>query len=101
MYMWLVLGVGAIITAVLGLIRSFQNKDSKFLGFVSISLTALTVCSFYSDGATRVLNEDWSGLMDIMPTMSKALWVCVIISILVNFFSMFFVRKSDRDKLQK
>ena len=42
--------------------------------FGAISFTALTVCSFYSDGAMRVLNEDWGGLMDIMPTMSKALW---------------------------
>ena len=49
----------------------------------------LILCSFYSDGAMRVLNEDWGGLMDIMPTMSKALWVCVGISILLNSVSLF------------
>ena len=58
--------------------------------FCSISiLPKTTVCSFYSDGAMRVLNEDWGGLMDIMPTMSKALWVCVGISILLNSVSLF------------
>lgn len=50
--------------------------------------TALTMCSFYSDGAMRVVKEDWAGLMDIMPTMSKALWVCVILSIIINSISL-------------
>ena len=67
----------------------FQNKNEKWFRFAALSFTALTVCSFYSDEAMRVLNEDWGGLMDIMPTMSKALWVCVRISILLNSVSLF------------
>lgn len=67
----------------------FKNKNEKWFRFGAISFTALTVCFFYSDGAMRVLNEDWGGLMDIMPTMSKALWVCVGISILLNSVSLF------------
>ena len=48
-----------------------------FFGISAIIFTGSNlICSFYSDGAMRVLNEDWGGLMDIMPTMSKALWVC-------------------------
>lgn len=61
-----------------------KQKSSKWFGFISLSLTALTVCAFYSDAAMRVINEDWGGLMDILPSMSKALWICVIISILAN-----------------
>ena len=87
--MWLVIGVGAIIFATLNLVRSFQNKRSKWFGFASLSLTALTVCSFYSDAAIRVANEDWGGLMDILPTISIALWVCVIISIMINSVPIF------------
>ncbi len=82
--MWLILGVGAILAAVLNLVRAFAGKDARWAGFVSLSLTALTVCAFYGDGARRVLGADWGGLMDIMPTVSKALWVCVAVSILVN-----------------
>ena len=82
--MWLVMGAGAIIFAILNLVWLFKQKSSKWFGFISLSLTALTVCAFYSDAAMRVINEDWGGLMDILPSMSKALWICVIISILAN-----------------
>ena len=82
--MWLVMGFGAIIFAILNLVWTSKQKNSKWFGFISLSLTALTACSFYSDAAMRVANEDWGGLMDVLPSMSKALWVCVIISILVN-----------------
>ena len=82
--MWLAMGVGAIIFAILNLVWLFKQKSSKWFGFISLSLTALTACSFYSDAAVQVANEDWGALMDILPSMSKALWICVIISILVN-----------------
>ena len=82
--MWLFLGISAMIFTGFNLIYSFKNKNEKWFRFAAISFTALTVCSFYSDGAMRVLNEDWGGLMDIMSTMSRALWVCVGISILLR-----------------
>ncbi len=87
--MWLILGILAIIFTLLNLIWSFQNENAKWFRFAGISFTALTMCSFYSDGAMRVVKEDWAGLMDIMPTMSKALWVCVILSIIINSISLF------------
>jgi hypothetical protein len=87
--MWLVLGSAAIITAVLNLIFWKQGKETGCYRFASISLTALTMCAFYSDSARRVSVEDWAGLMDITPAMSKALWVCVIASILINGITLF------------
>lgn len=87
--MWLIFGVGAIIFALLNVITVFKIKSSKYYRFCSLSLTALTVCAFYSDGARRVIQEDWAGLMDTMPTMNKALWVLVILSIVINSVSLF------------
>ena len=86
--MWLGMGCGAIIFAILNLVWTSKQKNSKWFGFISVSLTALTACSFYSDAAMQVANEDWGGLMDVLPSMSKALWVCVIISILVNSITL-------------
>lgn len=86
--MWLVLGIISTICAIWNVVWAFKNKNAKWLRFLSISFTALTVCSFYADGAVRVVREDWGGLMDIMPTMSKALWVCVILSIVINSISL-------------
>ena len=60
--MWLFLGISAIIFTGFNLICSFKSKNEKCFRFGAISFTALTVCSFYSDGAMRVLNEDWGRL---------------------------------------
>lgn len=86
--MWLVMGAGAIIFAILNLAWAAKQKKSNWFGFISLSLTALTACSFYSDAAVRVADEDWGALMDILPSMSKTLWVCVILSILVNSITL-------------
>ena len=56
--MWLFFGISAIIFTGFNLICSFKRKNEKWFRFGAISFTALTVCSFYSDGAMRVLNED-------------------------------------------
>lgn len=87
--MWLILGIVSIIFALLNVISAFKNKSSKWYRFCSLSLTALTVCAFYSEAASRVIKEDWAGLMDTMPTMNKALWVLVILSIAINSVSLF------------
>lgn len=87
--MWLVLGAGAIIFAALNVVWSFRNKEPKWFRFLSLALTALTICAFHSDGAGRVIREDWSGLADVMPTTSTTLWACVMVSILINSVSLF------------
>lgn len=91
--MWLILGIGAIIFAFLNLIYGLTERQHKWFGFISMSLTALTVCAFYSDGAGRVIRQDFAGLMDVMPTMSRMLWICVVISIVINGFPLFINRK--------
>jgi len=87
--MWMVLGISAIVFTILNLVWTFNNKNAKWLRFAGLALTALTLCAFYADGAGRVVAEDRGGLMDIMPTMNKALWVCTVISILLNSVSLF------------
>lgn len=87
--MWLILGAAAIITAALNLICMTARKETKWFRFISLSLTALTVCAFYSSDAKFVMNQDWGALMDIVPTMSKALWVCTGLSIIINGISLF------------
>ncbi len=87
--MWMLLGLGAIIFAVLNVAWVSRSKNAKWFRFISLSLTALTLCAFYSAEADRVVNQDWAGLMDVMPAMSTALWVCTIASILINSISLF------------
>ncbi len=91
--MWQFFGIGAICFAALNLAFHVQGKEPKWFRFASLSFTALTVCAFYSEAVARVLREDWAGLADVMPTLSRCLWVCVGLSVLVNGVSLFDARK--------
>lgn len=90
--MWSFFGVGAIIAATAAYI--LNGKASRLAQFISLSLTALTVCAFYEDTARRVISEDWGGIMDIVPTVSGYLWACVIASIIING-ALFFIKKEE------
>ena len=86
--MWFIFGVGAIITAGLNITWMAKGKDAKWFRFTSLSLTALTLCAFYSQDAVWVLHEDWGALEDVVPAMSRGLWVLTLISIAVNSISL-------------
>jgi len=86
--MWLILGLSAIITAALNVVLTLCNNDAKWFRYLSISLTALTMCAEYSTIAKWVLHEDWNALMDVVPTISKWLWILVFASITINSISL-------------
>lgn len=92
--MWLFLGIAAIITAVLNIIWTLNSLDAKWFRFISLSLTALTLCAFYTQVYQWILIKDWSALYDVVPTMSKALWIITILSIIINSISLF--KKNNR-----
>lgn len=85
--MWLIFGIGAIVFALLKCRE--LGKKRELYRWASLSFTALTLCAFYSDGAARVIREDWGGLMDTMPTLSRVLWICALASIFLNGFDLF------------
>ena len=87
--MWFVFGSGAIIAAGLNIIWTVKGKDAKWFRFISLSLTALTLCAFHSLDAVWVLHGDWSALEDVVPSMSRGLWVLTLISIALNSISLF------------
>lgn len=86
--MWIFLGVAAIITAVLNIITWSNGKEAKYFRFISLSLTAMTVCAFYSAEAKRVELQQWGALMDYMPSVATYLWYCVVASIVINAVSL-------------
>jgi len=92
--MWLFFGITAIITAILNIIWTLRHREAKWFRFISLSFTALTMCSFYSLAYQWALTEAADQLLDVMPTLSKLLWFLTIASITINGISMFI--KSDR-----
>ena len=87
--MWLVFGIGAMLSALLNIIWTVKCKDARWFRFASLSLTALTLCGFYNQVRQWVLVGDWSALMDVVPFTATALWFLTIASILINGVSLF------------
>ena len=90
----MIFGILAIILAILNVIFALKKKNAIWFRYLSLSLTALTVCAFYREDAQMVIKSNWTGLMDITPALSTALWVCTIGSILVISISLFLWEKN-------
>ena len=87
--MWLLFGIAAIIAAILNLGWTLQHREAKWFRFVSISCTALTLCAFLNQVNEWVLVEDWSALMDVIPSTSRAMCILTLASIAINGISLF------------
>lgn len=91
---WLFFGIGAIVTAILNVIWTLRHREAKWFRFFSLSFTVFTLCAFYAQAAHWVLAEDWSALMDVLPSTSKVLWFLTTASVVMNGISLF--KKGDR-----
>lgn len=87
--LWIVLGISAIIAALANFCCAIFHRETKYFCFASLALTALTLCAFYGLAGKIVLSEDWSAALDVIPTLSKPLWVLTGLSILINSISLF------------
>ncbi len=87
--MWLLFGVTAIITAILNVIWTLRHREAKWFRFFSLSFTVFTLCAFYAQAARWVLEEDWSALMDVLPSTSNVLWFLTTASVVINSISLF------------
>ena len=86
--MWVFFGIAAIVFAVLNIVWAIRRREAKWFRFISMSLTALTVCAEYSLIKKWVMHEDWGALMDVVPGMTGALWFLVAASIVINGVSL-------------
>ena len=87
--MWLVFGVAAVILAMLNIYQYTSRKPTKWFRFLSLAMTAFTVCSFYGYVNTCVEARDWAALMDVVPFMTKAIWGLVGASVVINGITLF------------
>ena len=94
--MWIILGVIAIVSTLINLYMYRVGKDYKFAMVMGLSFTALTLCSEYSLISRWVKAEDWSALLDVVPTVETSLWVLTIISILLNMAPIFLELKNRK-----
>lgn len=82
--MWIILVLIAFIATFINLYRYATGKDYKLAMAMGLSFTALTLCAEHSLVSNWVKVEDWAALLDVVPTMEKALWFLTMVSILLN-----------------
>ncbi len=74
----------AIVATFINLYMYKTGKDYRLAMAVGLSFTALTLVAEYRLVSNWVKVEDWSALLDVVPSMEKALWFLTIASILLN-----------------
>lgn len=82
--MWVILGIIAIGATFINLYMYGTGRDYKLAMAMGLSFTSLTLVAEYRMVSGWVEMEDWSALLDVVPTMETALWIFTIISILLN-----------------
>lgn len=82
--MQIILGLIAIVATFINLYLYGKGKDYKLAMAMGLSFTGLALLAAYSMLSDWVIAEDWSALLDVVPTMKTALWISTIISILLN-----------------
>jgi len=82
--MWIFLGILAIIATFTNLYLYKTGRDYRLAMALGLSFTALTLTAEYSLVSNWVKVEDWSALMDVVPTMEMPLLYLTIISIALN-----------------
>lgn len=87
--MWVIFGFIAIIATFINLYMYKTRKDYKLAMAIALSFTSLTLVAEYSIVSNWVKKEDWSALLDVVPTMEISLWLLTIISILLNLIPIF------------
>ncbi|MGX7030725.1 hypothetical protein [Vagococcus zengguangii] len=85
--MGMMLGALGLVLGIVGVILTFQNKNSRWLSYASLSLTALAICAEYSAVVKWIEEEDLAALMDVTPTMSSMLWILTFATIGINGLS--------------
>lgn len=89
LWMWLILGTAAIVSALINVVFTFTGREAKYYRFASLSLTALTLCALFGEAVLMLKKGDISGMQDVLPTMYNVLWLLAIASVLINSISLF------------
>ncbi|GAK06497.1 hypothetical protein [Geomicrobium sp. JCM 19038] len=94
--MWVILGVIAIVATFINLYLYKAGKDYKLAMALGLSFTALTLCAEYSLVSQWVKVEDWAALLDVVPSMERALWFLTMVSITLNIAPIILELKGKR-----
>lgn len=94
--MWILFGVLALVATFFNFYLYVKGKDYQIAMVLGLSFTALTVCAEYTLVSDWVKAEDWTALMDVVPSMETALWVLTVLAIAINLAPVFLEAKRKK-----
>lgn len=96
--MWIICGVLSVIFCVIGWIMVSKKKKNTACVFSACSLAfiSLTLLMEYRIVLDWVNTEDWTSLMDVVPSMFSILTGYVIVMFLANAILIGITRKKNR-----
>ena len=83
--MWIICGMISVIFCVIAWVMAInKNKKANLASMCSVSFVAITLLMEYRMVLNWVNKEDWSALLDVVPSMFAILCGYVILLLLAN-----------------
>ena len=95
--MWIVCGIMSVVFTVVNWFFSLKRSEKSLWAALSaITFTAITLLLEYRMVLNWVNMDDWSALMDVVPTMFGFLTGYVILIFLANTGALLFYKKGNK-----
>lgn len=92
--MWIFFSIASVVFTGLHGYAAFSGKSmTKAMAFAAFGFTALTLLSEYAMVVSWVRSEDWSALLDVVPSMFPILIVYTVILVAANGLLLFAGKK--------
>ncbi len=86
--MWLLFGVLAVVLTIANWLLFLRGKKHYFFMGLALSFTALVNVVSYQMVGAWAEGGDIAALLDVAPTMSVALWIFTLISVVLNMLPL-------------
>ena len=83
--MWMITGIISVIALLMAV---NQNKKKVYISVTAITFLVITLLLQYNQVNVWVMKEDWSALMDVIPSMNGILCGYTVIILLANGIAM-------------
>jgi hypothetical protein len=85
--MWMICGIISVVFCIVGWVMTVKKSAKAFWASAcSLAFVSITLLMEYRMVLNWVYKEDWSALLDVVPSMFPMLTAYVIIMLLANIF---------------
>ncbi len=87
--MWIVCGIISVVFCVIAWIMTMnKNKKANLASMCSLSFVAITLLMEYGMVVNWVNKEDWSAMLDVVPSMFPILCGYVVLLLIANIAAL-------------